>query len=347
MTLQEFTKEFDRHFIPFVRQALKRYKKLVRDEEIFKLISHIETYASGGKRLRPYGVYLGLQTKNKKIGVSEWMVMISLELIHVLALVHDDIIDKALTRRSTDSVNGYITKEVSLVRGDGVHYANSQAILVGDLMFSLAFQALAESRVPVAVQHKVHQLLDEVILGQMIDVKLAVSKEASRDLILRKSKYKTALYTFARPFEIGGLVAKAPMHVQKNLYTIGELLGLAYQAQDDYLDVFGNEAILKKDIMNDIREGQQTLLTHYFFSHANEEQKALFSKYFGTSFSEKYNPTIRSLFGEVGVDVHCKKEVMDLFAKTRKKIRESSLPFSVQSKFQELVDALEARIKEL
>lgn len=344
MTLQNFSKEFDRYFIPFVRKALKKYKTIIQDEELFQAIQHLEIYVQGGKRLRPYGVYLGLSERKKTPRKEDWLVMISVELIHVLALIHDDIIDKALTRRDVASVNGNIEKEHTIVRGSLTHYATSQAILIGDLMFSLAFQALAESGARLPVQQKIHQLLDEVILGQMIDVKLGAVKEVSKDMIIRKSKYKTALYTFARPFEIGACLAKVPPQKQKDLASIGEHLGICYQIQDDFLDVFGNETILKKDIMNDVREGQQTLITHYFFTRANDEQKKLFLKHFGTPFSEKYNAIIRSLFMETGVDTIVHKEMVEWFEKTKRKVRSSSLSTQTQVHILDLIETLRKRI---
>jgi geranylgeranyl diphosphate synthase type I len=343
MTIQEFSKKFDTHLFSFLEEKLKHYKKLLQDKDLETFISHIEDYTRGGKRLRPYGAYIGLMEAGKRTNPSDWMVMVSLELIHVLALVHDDIIDKADDRRGVVSLHTYAAQQASLVRGDRVHYGNSQAILVGDLVFSAAFEALSRAKASSFVQKTVHELLDEVILGQMIDVKLAYSETASKNLILRKSKYKTALYTFARPFEIGARLAKLSPKKQTELFQIGELLGVTYQIQDDLLDVFGNEKILQKQIMNDIREGQQTLLTDYFWNHANENQKQLFSQYFGNRFSSKEIPAIQNILREVGVEQYLRKELAKYFSKTKKAIDFSSLSKETQARLMVLVESLEKR----
>ncbi len=343
MNLQEFSKEFDTHFFVFVKAKIKKYKSLAKDQEIEDFISHVEMYLQGGKRLRPYGIYLGLSDSRKKIKETDWMVMIAVELIHALALIHDDIIDKSLTRRDVFSVNGFIEKKQTVVRGNKHHYANSQAILVGDLLYAAAFEILFKAKPNEKVYSLVQELLDEVIVGQMIDVKLAASEQASKQLILRKAKYKTALYTFSRPFQIGALLGKLSDEKQQELFRIGEKLGILFQIQDDYLDVFGDEKILKKEGMNDIREGQQTLLTDHFFNNANEEQKKVFLKFFGRDFPRSQTIVIQNLLREVGSEEYLRKEMSSSFKKIRKSIDTSNFSQQTKDSLNDIVSRLEAR----
>jgi geranylgeranyl diphosphate synthase type I len=343
MNLQEFSKEFDTHFFVFVKAKIKKYKSLAKDQEIEDFISHVEMYLQGGKRLRPYGIYLALSDSRKKIKETDWMVMIAVELIHALALIHDDIIDKSLTRRDVFSVNGFIEKKQTVVRGNKHHYANSQAILVGDLLYAAAFEILFKAKPNEKIYSLVQELLDEVIVGQMIDVKLAASEQASKQLILRKAKYKTALYTFSRPFQIGALLGKLPDQKQQDLFRIGEKLGILFQIQDDYLDVFGDEKILKKEGMNDIREGQQTLLTDHFFNNANEEQKKVFLKFFGRDFPLSQTIVIQNLLREVGSEEYLIKEMSSSFKKIRKSIDTSNFSQQTKDSLNDIVSRLEAR----
>lgn len=344
MNLQEFSKEFDTHFFIFVKAKIKKYKNLAKNKDIEDFIKHTEFYLQGGKRLRPYGIYLGLLESRNNIKETDWMVMIAVELIHALALIHDDVIDKAFTRRNVFSINGFIEKKQTVIRGDKHHYANSQAILVGDLLYAAAFEILFRAKPSEKVYTVVQELLDEVIVGQMIDVKLAASEQASKQVILRKTKYKTALYTFSRPFQIGAILGNLSEEKQRELFVVGEKLGILFQTQDDYLDVFGDEKVLKKEGMNDIREGQQTLLTDHFFNNANEEQKKVFLKFFGVTFPVKQGVIIQNLFRTVGSEKYLITEIHSLFKKIRKTV--DDVNFSKQTKIllHDIINQLEKRM---
>jgi len=343
MNLQEFQKEFDLHFFTFVKEKIKDYKKLAKDKETRAFFSHLELYMKGGKRLRPYGAYLGFVDSGKALTRKEWLVFIALELIHVLALIHDDIIDKAVDRRGLPTIHSFVQDTVSVVRGDKKHFANSQALLVGDIVFAAAFQALRKSDTSIDIQEKIHQLIDEVIVGQMIDVNLAYREIASKSQIVTKSKYKTAFYTFARPFEVGAMLGGLSEKKIEDLTLIGELLGLAYQTQDDYLDVFGSKDLLQKEILNDIREGQQTLVTHYFFEVASKQQQQEFEKYFGKSFSKKDTRLVLNLLETTGVKDIVFHELLKYFVKTKKILLESSLSETSKQSIQNLITLLEKR----
>jgi geranylgeranyl pyrophosphate synthase len=344
MNLQEFSKEFDKYLFRFIKQKIKKYKKLAKDKDIENFICHIEKYLKNGKRLRPYGVYLTFSESKKALKERDWMVMLCVELIHALALIHDDIIDRAVSRRGVASINGFIQNQASFARGDKNHYANSQAILIGDLLYAAAFEILFEAKTQQKVHNSIVELLDEVIVGQMIDVKLAYTERASKHLILRKTKYKTAFYTFARPFEIGSILGGLSTQKQKEFFNIGEKMGILYQLQDDYLDVFGDEKILKKEGMNDIREGQQTLLTDYFFSHANEEQKILFNNFLGKNFLPKHSVTIRNLLQEVGTGEYILKEIKVSTKKIETLISKSTANAKTKASLLSLIAMLGARI---
>lgn len=343
MNLTEFKQEFDKHFFMFVDKKISDYNTLTDEKAFGSLFDYLKTYIEGGKRLRPYAAYVAFAESEKNLTDKEWLVFIALELIHVLALIHDDIIDKATKRRGVDSVHVFVQKNFNIVRGDKKHFSNSQALLVGDLIFSSAFQALYSSGVSGDVSSTIHKMLDEVILGQMIDVDLACGDIAPRSKIVTKSKYKTALYTFARPFEVGCLLGNVPLSTQSKFFMIGELIGLTYQAQDDYLDVFDTRDILQKELMNDIKEGQQTLVTYHFFKKASQEQCSQFLKYFGRDFSNSNVQEILHLFAELDIQKDVKKELDQLFKDTKENLFHSDFSEKTKKSLVELITTLEKR----
>lgn len=344
MNLQEFRNEFDKHLLVFVNKKIQDYTTLLGNKETQAVFAHVGKYIEGGKRIRPYSAYLALCESGKTPIVRDWAVFVALELIHVLALIHDDIIDKAQERRGIASLHTYISKLYPLTRGDSVHFGNSQAILVGDIIFAAAFQSLFESHAPVDVQRKVHQMLDEVILGQMLDVELAHTEPVSRDVIVEKSRYKTALYTFARPLEIGALLSGSSEKAQETLCVVGESLGLLYQLQDDFLDIFDTKNELKKELMNDIQEGQQTFVTECFFRVASQENREKFLQYFGKNLSNDDALIVRDLLKSVGVYDILVAELSDTFDSVRKRINSSELSGDTQSRLHDLLELLERRM---
>lgn len=343
MHLKEFKQQFDIHFFSFVDKKILEYTTLLLDDQTKSLFDHVKKYLSGGKRLRPYGAYLAMIEQDHILQKKDWMLLVSLELIHVLALVHDDIIDRSVDRRGVQSLHTYIYSLRTVTRGDAVHFANAQAMLVGDIIFAAAFQAILESEAPYNVQKKIHQMLDEVILGQMLDVRLSYTDFVSLDIIMQKSRYKTALYTFSRPFEIGSLLVDAPLVLQNEFVAIGESLGMLYQLQDDILDVFDTKGELKKTLMNDIQEGQQTFVTHYFLEHASFLQKEEFLKYFGKSISKEDTVRLMDLFEEVGLRDIVMQELHVSFQNVTALINQSSIQQGVKQILLDLVGVLGQR----
>lgn len=347
MNLQEFKQEFDKHLFLFVDRKIAEYQQIALDEELQSVFNHLRVYMQGGKRLRPYGVYVGFLAADREFSHSEWLVCVALELVHVLALIHDDVIDKAHDRRGVATLHEFMYLNTpSFNRGDKTHMANSQAVLVGDIVFAAAFQALRESQTSQEIQSKVHQLLDEVIIGQMIDVQMMFQNHVSKEKIIRKSKYKTALYTFARPFEVGALLAGVSETVQRDLGLLGEMLGTVYQIQDDYLDMFGSHDILQKEILNDIREGQHTLVTHYFFEQASEDDAKRLRQYMGTDISPEDAKDIIAMFDSYGVREKVSADIYTYFSDIKKTLQKSSVSAETSTAIMNIVYLLEQRMNQ-
>lgn len=343
MDIKEFKKEFDPKLIEYVKEKNRGYKKLSKDKDMKDFFSHLEAYVKDGKRIRPYCAYIGYQESGKRLSKNFWDVAIALELVHVMALIHDDIIDNADSRRGLSSVHNFIKENNKVRSGKHHHYSISQALLIGDLVLVSAFESLLNLKINELTKRKIHQLIDEVILGQMIDVDLAHKGIVSKKIIMAKSKYKSALYTMARPLEIGAVVGGITGSRLGQLVEMGEYLGLAYQTQDDALDIFGSEKILKKKLFNDIREGQQTLLTDHFFKNAKPKDKKEFLKYFGKNFSLSIGKKLSNIMRETGTEVYIKKEMTKFFNKTKKSVELSSLNNKTKNLILELTNKIESR----
>jgi geranylgeranyl diphosphate synthase type I len=208
-------------------------------------------------------MYKGLGGKSDK---DSMYFAITFEVLHSMALVHDDIMDQAEKRHNIPTVHKYIASRFPI---ENNHVGESQAILIGDLLFSWVYELSNEdhnfpAHLLTEARRNLHTMGEEVILGQMIDVDMMAGGLASYDLIEKKNYYKTASYTFVRPMLGGAILADADQENRILVKELGKYMGRAFQLRDDLMDiVFGDDT---KSPFSDIQEGQQTYFTNYIFT---------------------------------------------------------------------------------
>jgi len=308
MNLKDFKEKFNSYFDSYLDREIKRFDKKAIYPNLKKYFSHVKEYCRGGKRIRPYMVYLGYFSSGKKISPKVWDAMIAVECFHIMALIHDDIIDKSKVRRGVDSVHYFIEKNQENKK-DAYHYGVSQAILLGDLFLSMTHRIMFTNSFSTEVSEKLYELLQNVTLGQMLDVDLAYQENSSRNLISKKTKYKTALYTFAEPLQIGALLAKSPKVELDNFFILGENLGIAYQLQDDLIDCISSPDVSGKPCFGDMKERQQTLITYFMFNKASKEEQKTFLSLYGKKLNKKEEEHLNYLLENSGAYKFIKKEI--------------------------------------
>ncbi len=262
LDLSQFRTIFNRYFDAYIE------KKMITSvpQHIQSIFSHIKKLSTDGKRLRPYMAYLGFRIYcNDEKQIFEKLICI--ELFHFYALIHDDIIDNASTRHGVATIG---------CAYPAPGHAPAFALLVGDYILSCAYFEATKS-FPEQTQElglrEFATMAEEVIYGQMIDVSLSGTWNASEEILEQKNMLKTASYTFTHPLLLGIAMSGSQLNdeVRKWLTDVGALLGRAFQMQDDI-----------GDIENDAREGQPTLLTNFLYQHGTPQQKILFKKMFGS-----------------------------------------------------------------
>lgn len=223
--------------------------------------------AAGGKRLRPALLLLGHEAVAPGTGTDAVLpAALALELLHTCALLHDDLLDDATTRR------GRPTAHVTFARthrdagwaGDAERYGAAAAVLVGDLAFVVADELFLGADVPaerlLTGLRAFTVLREEVMAGQALDVQAAAARLTDRDLALTIATAKSGRYSVARPLEIGALLGGADDELARSIATAVEPLGRAFQVRDDLLGVFGDQDTTGKSAAGDLREGKRTLL---------------------------------------------------------------------------------------
>jgi geranylgeranyl pyrophosphate synthase len=277
---------------------------------------------AGGKKLRPKMTLMAYQafggTDTEKI----LPIAAAQELLHVGLLIHDDIIDRDTVRYGVDNIDGGYRKLYETLVGETserTHYAQSAAMLAGDLLLTGAQQLMIESNIEPARIIEVQKILGtgifEVIGGELIDTESAF-REAGTISAETVARYKTASYSFITPFLTGAVLAGASDEDQVRIREFAGAVGVAFQLRDDLIGVFGDESVTGKSTTGDIREGKRSFLIEQFYLEANEQQRAEFEQYFGKSdISPEGIETIKQLLVNSGARQNVETAISEREAK--------------------------------
>lgn len=255
----------------------------------------------GGKRIRPLMCVLGWHAAR---GQDETGPVIraaaSLELFHVFALIHDDVMDHSDTRRGHPTVH----RTLAALRASDT-FGQSAAILLGDMALAYSQEMLNTAGLSAdqltAALPVVDAMRIAVINGQYMD--LDTGKELTDDLqgALAVIRYKTAKYTVEHPLHLGAALAGTTPAVQAALSAYALPLGDAFQLRDDLLGVFGDPNTTGKPALDDLREGKQTVLLALALRHADPDQRAALRRLVGDrDLKEEQAKTIRTILIETG-----------------------------------------------
>jgi geranylgeranyl diphosphate synthase type II len=214
----------------------------------------------GGKRVRPVLCVLSSNLFTDRIDNKTLFPAVGLEIFHTFTLIHDDIMDKADMRRNQPTVH---------------HKWNTNvAILSGDVMCITAYQYMCQAD-PIYqsdILRLFNQTAAQVCEGQQLDINYESHAVITEEEYLQMIELKTAVL-IAAATKIGAIVGGASHHDIAKMHEFGRLLGLAFQIQDDLLDVYGDADIFGKTIGNDIACNKKTYLLLLAMQQASGEDK--------------------------------------------------------------------------
>jgi len=217
------------------------------NSEAERLISPVKyTLSIGGKRIRPVLALMACNLFSDKIDEAV-MPATGLEVFHNFTLVHDDIMDQAPMRRNFPTV---YTK-----------WNINQAVISGDVMAFIANECFLQtpSRHLLKVFRVFNKAAIEVCIGQQLDIDFEKSTIISEEEYLRMIELKTAVL-LAASVKIGAIIGGADDRDSDILYDFGRNLGLAFQIQDDLLDIYGDVKVFGKIPGGDIISNKKTFL---------------------------------------------------------------------------------------
>jgi octaprenyl-diphosphate synthase len=224
-----------------------------------QLAGHI--IAAGGKRLRPMLTLAAAKLCGHK-GQRHIKLSACVEFIHTATLLHDDVVDDSSLRRGMASANAL--------------FGNKPSVLVGDFLFSRAFELMVEDG-SLQVLQILSRASSVIAEGEVLQLITANDTGTSEDAYLEVIRAKTAAL-FAAACRIGAVVADRPKVEEEALESFGLNLGIAFQLIDDMLDYSARQEKLGKAIGDDFREGKITLPVILAFRRGDDEERAFWKR---------------------------------------------------------------------
>lgn len=267
----------------------------------------LERFVDGGKRIRPALLQIGYWTVEGADPTAVVDPALALEFLHTCALVHDDIIDAAPSRRMRPTVHVEHAQrhEQAGWLGNSQRYGEAVAILVGDVAFVYADDLFLRCDLPaervLAGLRAFTVLREEVMAGQFLDLHSAAVRSTDRTHALTVATLKSGRYSVTRPLEIGAVLGGAKPALIQALMAFGDPIGRAFQVRDDMLGVFGSAVTTGKSTASDFAEGKRTLLIAEAFARADEGQARVLSEGLGNSnLDEAGADRLRQVITETG-----------------------------------------------
>jgi octaprenyl-diphosphate synthase len=208
------------------------------------LVSQVAQYiiSAGGKRLRPALLLLCCGALNYR-DAQRFNMAAVVEFIHTATLLHDDVVDESMLRRGNATANAA--------------FGNPASVLVGDFLYSRAFQMMVEARSMriMEVLADATNVIAEGEVMQLMNMRNAALDEAGYLQVIRSKTAKL----FEASARVGAILAAAAPDIEAACADYGQALGTAFQVIDDVLDYAGDTSVLGKNLGDDLREGKTTL----------------------------------------------------------------------------------------
>ncbi len=268
-------------------------------EGLYEPIEYV--LSMGGKRIRPLLLLMAYNLYKEDIGRAMGPAT-GIEVYHNYTLLHDDLMDRSDLRRGK--------KTVHKVWGDNA------AILSGDAMLVLAYQYMSEC--PAGYADKVMSIFGQTALeiceGQQMDMDFEGRNNVTENEYLEMIRLKTAVL-LAASLKIGALLGGASEEDAERIYDFGMHIGVAFQLQDDLLDVYGDPEVFGKKIGGDILCNKKTYMLIKALERSDAEQRAQLNGWLQQEdpCPEEKVAAVTGLFNQVGVKAVCENKMREYY----------------------------------
>ena len=277
------------YILQTIESAVSRLRFDDSPQSLFDPI--VYTLSGGGKRLRPAFVLMACNLYRNEVQIAMNSAL-GIEMFHNFTLLHDDLMDEAKKRRNRPTVH--------------IKWDRNTAVLSGDAMLIAAYRLIGQT--PTAFLKPVLDLFTQTALeiceGQQYDMEFERRTDVTEEEYMEMIRLKTAVL-LACSLKTGALIGNASEQDVEVLYRFGTHIGLAFQLQDDLLDVYGDTQAFGKDIGGDIMCDKKTYLSIQMHRLANDKQKRQIERY-RKAYTSNYTQSekiaaITALYDELGI----------------------------------------------
>ncbi len=286
----------------------------------------------GGKRLRPVLLLLAYNLYRDDVERA-FPQAAGIETYHNFTLLHDDLMDKADMRRGCPTVHK--------------KWDENTAILSGDAMLILAYRYVLQGCPPKYV-HAVSESFGRTALGvcegQQWDMEFESRDDVTVDEYIEMIRLKTSVL-LAGSLEIGAILAGASIQDTQALYDFGVKMGLAFQLQDDYLDVYGNPAVFGKNIGGDILCNKKTFMLITALERSDEDTRRELMEWIGKSQfdAQEKIAAVTAIYNKVKVDEICDVEISRYYTEAMDCLARVNVDERLKQNLKEFVQGLMTR----
>jgi octaprenyl-diphosphate synthase len=244
------------------------------------LINTVSEYiiGAGGKRMRPVLVLMMARALGYE-GANHHLLAAVVEFIHTATLLHDDVVDESDLRRGRDTANAA--------------FGNAASVLVGDFLYSRAFQMMVEVD-DMRVMQVLADATNTIAEGEVLQLINCNDPDVDEQRYLQVIRYKTAKL-FEAAAQLGAILCAAPPEVEEAAAAYGRHLGTAFQLVDDVLDYSGVTGDIGKNVGDDLREGKATLPLIRVMQVGDEAERALVREAIESGHTENFAPIMAAI----------------------------------------------------
>lgn len=314
-----------------IKAELDREEYVEEPYSLFEPIKYI--MEDGGKRLRPVLTLMAYNLYRDDIEKA-FKSAIGIEIFHNYTLLHDDVMDDAELRRGRQTVHKKWNSNVAILSGDAAAITAYKYIeTVEDLYLRRVIDGF-------------NQVAMDVCKGQQYDMEFETRDDVTEEEYIQMIYLKTSVL-IAGSMRHGALIAGAPEHEYKALYDFGGYLGLVFQLQDDYLDVYGEVEEFGKKIGGDILCNKKTYMLIKALELAGEEDKASLHEWLN---KERFNPAekikdVTEIYNRAGIKEVVMAKIDDYLEKSRAALDKVNVAEERKVRFYEMIDYIGGRKK--
>lgn len=296
--------------IEIINKAVENIQYNAEPKHLYEPIRYI--LSIGGKRIRPLLMLMGYNLYKDDVDAILNNAL-ALETYHNFTLLHDDLMDKSDLRRGHPTVHK--------------KWDENTAILSGDTMLIMAYQLFNKG---MKSEEAWTEFIDATLgvgEGQQYDIDFETRNNVSEAEYMEMIRMKTSLL-LGYALKIGAMLAGADQEDVNNLYTFGEKMGLAFQLQDDLLDVYGDPNTFKKKLGGDIVENKKTFMLINAYLRADESQKAELDRWIQAKDfnADEKIAAVTHIYNILGIDQLAQQKIEELFAESLKSLDQVKVP---------------------